>query len=93
MMARTSKPKVQVTLDAVQYRRLVQVARRDGKKLAAVVRESVEKYCVEPEVERTRQTALGSLLGLPPQPVPDDYSHWEFQYGALKRKQQKKRRR
>jgi hypothetical protein len=84
-------PKVQVTLDAMQYRQLVEIARRDGKKLAAVVRESVEKYCVEPERERSRQKALETLLGLPPQPVPEDYSHWERQYGALKRKQKKRR--
>jgi len=85
-------PKVQVTLDATQYRQLVQIARREGKKLAAVVRESVEKYCVEPERERTRRKALEDLLRLPPQPVPEDYSRWEREYGALKRKQQKKRR-
>jgi hypothetical protein len=89
-MARVSK--VQVTLNAVQYRRLVETARRDGKKLAAVVRESVEKYCVEPERERARRKALEDLLRLPPQPVPEDYSQWKREYGALKRKQKQKRR-
>lgn len=82
---------MQVTLDATQYRQLVQIARRERKKLAAVVRESVERYCVEPERERGRRKALEDLLRLPPQPVPEDYSRWKREYGALKRKQKKRR--
>jgi hypothetical protein len=72
--------KVQVTLDEDQYTRLVEVARRQDKKLAAVVRESIVRYCVEPEVTRRKQDALDRLLALDPTPVPHEYSDWEKEY-------------
>lgn len=72
--------KVQVTLDEDQYERLAEVARRQEKKLAAVVRESIVRYCVEPEVTRRKQDALDRLLALDPTPVPDEYRDWEKEY-------------
>jgi len=72
--------KVQVTLDEDQYERLAEVARRQDKKLAAVVRESIVRYCVEPEVTRRKQDALDRLLALDPTPVPDEYGDWEKEY-------------
>lgn len=78
--------KVQVTLADEQYRKLAYVAERDGKKLAAVVRESVERYCLEPESERRKRKALEDLMQIPPVPVPENYSEWKLEYGALKRK-------
>jgi hypothetical protein len=41
-MARTRK--VQITLEETEYATLVRLARMEGKKLAAVVRESIRKY-------------------------------------------------
>ncbi len=78
--------KVQVTFDDPQFSALEQVARHEGKKLAAVVRESVEKYCLEPEREQRKRQALSELFALEPAPVPESYSEWERTYGALKTK-------
>ena len=78
--------KVQVTLEASQFASLEGVARREGKKLAAVVRESVEKYCLEPESEQRKRQALSELFALEPAPVPESYAEWKREYGALKTK-------
>lgn len=78
--------KVQVTLADEQYRKLAYLAQRQGRKLAAVVRESVEKYCLEPERARRKRKALEDLLQIPPTAVPEDYSEWKRDYGALKTK-------
>jgi len=80
-MAKTRK--VQVTLEEKQYRLLEQIARRDGRKLAAVVRESIVRYCVEPEERDRRQRALRALGALDT-PVPADYGDWEREYSANK---------
>jgi predicted DNA-binding protein len=83
--------KVQVTLEDEQYRKLVQLAQREGRKLATVVRQSVEKYCLEPEALRRKREALEDLLQLPPTPVPADYSEWKRTYGAIKTKSKTKK--
>ena len=44
--------KVQVTLEETQYEELARIAERDGKKMAAVVRESIERYCLDPEARQ-----------------------------------------
>ena len=76
--------KIQVTLDEAQYEQLAEIARREDKKLARVVRESIIRYCIEPAVERRRQEALETLMALEPTPVPDDYAAWESEYTRLK---------
>jgi predicted DNA-binding protein len=81
--------KIQVTLEEEQYKQLTQIAVRDGKKLAGVVRESIEKYCLAPEKERTKQQALQELLSLEPAPAPENYRDWKHQYGELKTKTKK----
>lgn len=81
MKSRTKK--VQVTLDEVEYRELARIAERDGRKMAAVVRESIEKYCLEPEREREKREAL-EQLGSVSLPVEEDYEAWEREYGSLK---------
>ena len=81
-MAKTRK--IQVTLDEVQYERLAEIARRQDKKLARVVRESIVRYCIEPETQRKKRDAIEELLGLEPTPVPDDYATWETEYGGRK---------
>ncbi len=83
--------KVQITLEQDEFDNLVLISRREGKKLAAVVRESIRKYSLLPEKERTRRTALEELLSLPPTPVPQSYSRWKRDYGALKTKNKKSR--
>ncbi len=81
-MAKTRK--IQVTLDEAQYEQLAEIARREDKKLARVVRESIVRYCIEPAVERKRQEALQTLMALEPTPVPEDYAGWESEYARLK---------
>ena len=78
--------KVQVTLAEEQYEALARIAHRQGKKLASVVRESIEQYCLAPETERAKRAALEALLALEPTPAPDEYAHWEREYAALKTK-------
>ena len=81
-MSRTKK--IQVTIEEGQYQELTRIARRDGKKLAGLVRESIEKYCLTPEAERAKRKALEKLLSLDATPVPDIYGDWKHQYGGLK---------
>ena len=81
-MAKTRK--IQVTLEEAQYEELAEIARREDKKLARVVRESIVRYCIEPAAERKKRDALDSLLAIEPTPVPDDYSDWEAAYGEAK---------
>ena len=76
--------KIQVTLEEGQYHELTRIARRDGKKLAGLVRESIEKYCPTPEAERVKRKALQKLLSLQPTPAPEIYGDWKHQYGGLK---------
>jgi predicted DNA-binding protein len=75
--------KVQVTLEETQYEALARIAERDGKKMAAVVRESIELYCLGPESRQAKRDALRELLALSA-PVPEDYHAWERDYAALK---------
>lgn len=89
-MAKTKK--VQVTLEEADYERLAEIARRENKKLAGVVRESIERYCLAPEAERQKRNALDDLLALEPTPVPDDYADWERQYSGRKVEGAKKKR-
>ena len=51
--------------------------------LARVVRESIVRYCLEPEAARRKQDALDNLLSLEATPAPDDYATWEADVPAL----------
>jgi hypothetical protein len=81
--------KIQVTLDEKEYELLAQIARQNGKKLAAVVRESILQYSLQPETERAGQQALDDLFSLPPTPVPKAYKDWESQYHDYKKGERK----
>ena len=76
--------KIQVTLDERQYAAVSRISRTDGRKLAAVVREAVERYCVEPEARRRRLEAIDALYAMEPAPVPADLDQWEREYGERK---------
>ena len=80
-MAKTRK--IQVTLDESQYDTLAQIAERDGKKLAAVVRESIVEYCLGPESKKAKQQALEALVA-ESAPPPEDYAAWKREYSTLK---------
>ena len=89
MMVKTRK--IQVTLDEIRYQELSTIAAREGRKLAALVRESIDEYCLAPEVMRRKQKALDRLLALEPTPVPEDYQRWKRQYSDLKTELQRDR--
>lgn len=72
-----------MTLEETQYETLARIAERDGKKMAAVVRESIERYCIAPESRQAKREALEELLSLSA-PVPEDYRDWEREYAELK---------
>ena len=84
--------KVQVTLEEAQYEELAEIARREGKKLASVVRESIEKYALAPEAERNKREALEDLFSLEPTPVPQEYAEWKREYGARKTKKDRSKK-
>jgi len=78
--------KIQVTLEQAHYERVVEIAEREGKKLAAVVRESIIRYCVDPEDRKRKLDAIHALEALE---VPvGDYADWKRQYAAKKRGKQ-----
>ncbi len=79
-----STRKIQVTLDERQYAAVSRISRTDGRKLAAVVREAVERYCVEPEARRRRLEAIDALYAMEPAPAPADLEQWEHEYGERK---------
>ena len=76
--------KIQVTLDERQYAAVSRISRSDGRKLAAVVREAVQRYCVEPEARQRRLDAIETLYAMEPAPVPADLEQWEREYGDRK---------
>ena len=83
--------KVQVTLDEVQYEELAEIAQRKGRKLASLVRESIEQYALAPEADRSKREALEELFALDPAPAPpDDYQDWKREYGGRKTKNKEK---
>jgi hypothetical protein len=76
--------KIQVTFDEEAFALLLDIARRDGKKLAGIVREAAEKYAIGPEAERAKREALKELLALPPVESPAEYREWKREYGGKK---------
>ena len=76
--------RVQVTLDARGYAAVSRVARREGKKLAAVVREAVEQYCVLPEARQRRLEAIDRLYATGTVSAPESLPEWERRYSRLK---------
>ncbi|MCY3971118.1 MAG: ribbon-helix-helix protein, CopG family [Acidobacteria bacterium] len=80
----TEPRRVQVTLDARSYATVSRIARREGRKLAAVVREAVEQYYVAPETRRRQLDAVERLVAMEPLPAPKSLSEWNREYSRLK---------
>ena len=76
--------RIQVTLDARSYASVSRIARREGRKLAAVVREAVEQYCVLPEARQRRLEAIDRLYTSATVPAPESLPEWERQHSRLK---------
>lgn len=81
--------KVQVTLDETQYEELAEIAQREGRKLASIVRESIEQYALAPEADRNKREALEDLFALDT-PVPESYGDWKREYGGQKTKSEER---
>lgn len=75
--------KVQVTLEEAVYERVREIAERDDKSMARVVRESIVRYCVEPAERERRQRALERLFDVEA-PAPADYAEWKDAYSRAK---------
>lgn len=60
------------------------IARREGRKLAAVVREAVEQYYVAPETRQRQLDAVDRLVAMEPLPAPKSLSEWNREYSRLK---------
>ena len=80
----TEPRRVQVTLDARSYATVSTIARREGRKLAAVVREAVEQYYVAPETRRRQLDAVDRLVAMEPFPAPESLSEWNREHSRLK---------
>jgi len=80
----TEPRRVQVTLDARSYATVSRIARREGRKLAAVVREAVEQYYVAPETRQRQLDAVDRLVAMEPLPAPGSLSEWNREYSRLK---------
>ena len=79
----TEPRRVQVTLDARSYATVSRIARREGRKLAAVVREAVQQYYVAPEARQRQLDAVDRLVAME-LPVPESLSEWNREYSRLK---------
>lgn len=51
------KKRVEVLFDPQEYRRLEERARVEGRSVGSLIREAVEKYCIEPTLEERRKAA------------------------------------
>lgn len=81
-MARSHQ--VQVTLDSADYEAMRRLAGREGASLAAVAREAILRFCVEPETVRRQRRALAELAALEPAPAPESLRAWKHEYGRSK---------
>lgn len=78
-MAKYSK-KIQVLLTDKQLKDLEDIAKKDHKKLGALVREAIEEYHLKKNKQEKVAEAVDRLLSLPDVPVPEDYQKWEAEY-------------
>ena len=76
--------KAQVLFTEDQYARLLEIAKREGKKLGAVLRDAAEQVYLRRARGQEKAQAVRELLALGPIPAPDDYEAWEKQYLAEK---------
>jgi len=72
--------KAQVLFTEEQYTRLLQISKREGKKLGALLRDAAEQVYLRRARALEKAKAARELLALGPIPAPDDYEIWEEQY-------------
>jgi hypothetical protein len=72
--------KAQVLFTEDQYARLLQVSRREGKKLGTLLRDAAEQVYLRKARAGEKAQAVRELLALGLTPAPDDYEAWEEQY-------------
>ena len=76
--------KAQVLFTEDQYTRLLQISRREGKKLGTLLREAAEQVYLRKVRAGEKAQAVRELLALRLTPAPNDYETWEQQYIAEK---------
>ncbi len=72
--------KAQVLFTEDQYTRLQRIAKGEGKKLGALLRDAAEQVYLRRARTREKAQAVRDLLALGLLPAPDDYEAWEAQY-------------
>ncbi len=72
--------KVQVLLTEQQLKDLEEIAKKNHKKLGALVREAIEEYHLKKNKQEKIAEAVDRLLSLPEVPAPEDYQKWEAEY-------------
>ena len=82
-MAKYSK-KVQVLLTEHQREELEGIAKKNHKKLGAIVREAIEEYHLKKNKQQKIAEAVDRILSLPEVSAPEDYQKWEAEYLAGK---------
>jgi len=78
--------KLQVTLSPFDYEAVERAAEARGVKLAAVAREAIQQYCVQPEVQTRQIAAIARLESASPIPMPppECLDQWKREYSLLK---------
>ena len=78
-MARYQR-KAQVLFTEDQYSRLLQISRRESKKLGALLPDAAEQVYLRRARAHEKAQAARELLELGPMATSDDYETWEEQY-------------
>jgi hypothetical protein len=78
-MARFQR-KAQVLFTDDQYTQLEAIAKREGKKLGALLRDAAVQVHLRKARAQEKARAVRELLALAAVPAPDDYEAWERQY-------------
>ena len=71
MAVKTLDRRIQLLLDEVRYQKIAREAAQRGVSVAGVIREAIDQFQTEEELERRRQ-AIREILAAEPMPVPDD---------------------
>ena len=72
--------KAQVLFTEDQYTRLLQISRREDKKLGALLWDAAEPMYLRKARAYKKAQAVRELLAPGPIAAPDDYEAWEEQY-------------
>lgn len=72
--------KAQVLFSEQQYRKLLEIAKKRQKSVAALLREAAEMLYLKDERSRRKTEAVQNLFSLEETEAPEEYQLWEQQY-------------